>query len=221
MVMQIATAATQQSAATEHINSNIDQIARIASSTVTGAQQTAAALHDLAGVALNLQQLVGQFRLSADGATGHGHSRASASQLDQAVSNSLDFGRVKMAHRSWRLKLRSFLDGRENIDPAKLASHRDCELGKWIYASGLGAYGHLQEMADLEKKHKDMHARVKQVVELKHAGKASEAEQEFSRVCSEAEGVVALIDRVEAQVIGTRAHAARGRELNTATPVHR
>jgi len=210
MVTQIATAATQQSAATEQINSNIDQSARIASSTVTGAQQTAAALQDLAGVALNLQQLVGQFRLSADGTAGHGRSRDHASQLGQAVSDSLDFGRVKMAHRSWRLKLRSFLDGRENIDPAGLASHRGCELGKWIYASGMTAYGHLQEMADLEKKHKDMHARVKQVVELKHAGKASEAEQEFFRVCEAGEEVIALITRVEAQVIGFRAHAVEG-----------
>ncbi|MFI5089321.1 MAG: methyl-accepting chemotaxis protein [Terriglobales bacterium] len=207
MVTQIATAATQQSATTEHINSNIEEIARIASSTVTGAQQTAAALHDLAQVALNLQQLVGQFRLSADGAAGNGCSRSRASQLDQAVSNSLDFGRVKMAHRSWRLKLRSFLDGRENIDPAKLASHRGCELGKWIYASGMAAFGHFQEMADLEKRHKDMHALVKQVVELKHAGKASEAEQEFSRVCEAGEEVIALITRVEARVIGSRAHA--------------
>jgi len=76
MVTQIATAATQQSAATEQVNGNIEQIARIASSTVTGAQQTAAALHDLAGVALDLRQLVGQFRLSADGAANGSRAHA-------------------------------------------------------------------------------------------------------------------------------------------------
>jgi len=53
-----------------------------------------------------------------------------------------------------------------------------------------------------------MHARVKQVVELKHAGKAGEAEQEFTRVCEAAEGVIALIDGVEAQVIGSRVTGA-------------
>ena len=61
---------------------------------------------------------------------------------------------------------------------------------------------------DLEKKHKDMHALVKQVVEMKHTGKAREAEQGFSRVCEAAEEVVALISGVEAQAIGSRAHAA-------------
>ena len=36
------------------------------------------------------------------------------------------------------------------------------------------------------------------------------AEQEFSRVCEAAEGVVALITAVEAQVMGGRAHVAAG-----------
>jgi methyl-accepting chemotaxis protein len=199
MVTQIATAATEQSAATEHINGNIEQIAKIASSTVAGARQTASALEDLSGLALTLRQLVEQFRLSSDGTDGGGRSHAS--QLDQAVSNSVDFARVKMAHRSWRLKLRSFLDGNENIDRAGLGSHRDCELGQWIYGGGRSAYSHLPELGELEKKHQDMHSLVKQVVELKHAGRAREAEQEFSRVGDAAEQVVALITKVEAQVM--------------------
>jgi methyl-accepting chemotaxis protein len=206
MVTQIATAATQQPATTEPINSNIEQIARIASSTEAGVQQTAGAIQDLSALALNLRQVLGQFRLS-DGTEGTGRSRSS--QVDQAVTNSMDFARVKMAHRSWRLKLRSFLDGRENIDSKGLASHRDCELGKWIYGGGTSAYSRLPEMQELEKKHKDMHALVKHVVKLKHAGKASEAEQEFSRVGDAAEQVVALITKVEAQVMaGSRAVGA-------------
>jgi len=123
-----------------------------------------------------------------------------------------------MGHRSWRIKLRSFLDGRENIDHQGLASHRDCELGKWIYGGGMSAYSHLHEMQDLETKHRDMHALVKHVVELKHAGKTGEAEQGFSRVCDQAEGVVALITRVEAQVIGSRAHAGASLSAGARTP---
>ena len=129
--------------------------------------------------------------------------------MDQAVSSSVDFARVKMAHRSWRLKLRSFLDGHESIDGGKLASHRDCELGKWIYGGGMAAYSHFQEMGELEAQHKEMHALVKQVVELKHAGRVSEAEQAFTRVADAGEGVIALITAVEAHVIGSRA-AVRG-----------
>jgi methyl-accepting chemotaxis protein len=204
MITHIATAATEQSAATEEINNNVEQISQIASSAVAGAQQTASALHDFSGLALNLRQLVGQFRLS-DGAGGNGRAGAGARQT---AGSSVDFARVKMAHRSWRLKLRSFLDGRENIDRKGLASHRDCELGKWIYAAGLSEFGHLHEMEELEQKHQNMHELVKHVVELKHAGKVKEAEQGFSQVCSTAEEVVGLISRVEVQAAATGARAA-------------
>jgi len=34
------------------------------------------------------------------------------------------------------LKLRNFLDGGENLPTEKLASHRDCQLGKWLYSDG-------------------------------------------------------------------------------------
>ena len=214
MVTQIATAATEQSATTEHINNNIEEIAKIASSSESGARQTAGALQDLAGLATNLRRLVGQFRLSLDGAEATGYARTS--QVDQAVSNSVNFARVKMAHRSWRLKLRHFLDGKENIDRKGLASHRDCELGQWIYGGGSAAYGHLREMLELEKKHEEMHVLVKRVVELKHAGKADEAEQGFSRVCELAEGVVTLITAVEAHAIGPRAASAAGADFSGA-----
>jgi methyl-accepting chemotaxis protein len=77
MVTNIATAAPEQSATTESINSNVDQIAKITAAQAAGAQQTSQALEDLSGLALNLQQLVGQFRLGSNGRGqngGNGHS---------------------------------------------------------------------------------------------------------------------------------------------------
>jgi methyl-accepting chemotaxis protein len=120
--------------------------------------------------------------------------------MDSSVAASLDFSRVKMAHRSWRLKLRGFLDGRENLDPSKLASHQACELGKWIYAEGMATYSHVHGFQELESKHKAMHDVVKQVVELKHAGKVQDAEEAFTYVANTGEEVVALLTKVEAQV---------------------
>jgi methyl-accepting chemotaxis protein len=214
MVTHIATAATEQSAATEQINGSIDQIAKITETSAAGAQQTTNALQDLSALALNLQRLVGQFRLAADDSSGRaqnpGNRHTQGSQIDDGVGASVDFARVKMAHRSWRLKLRGFLDGREDLDHKKLASHKDCELGKWIYSEGQRKYSHLHDLDALEKKHQAMHAMVKQVVELKHAGKTREAEEEFTRVANSAEEVVALLENVERAVThpGTRAAAA-------------
>jgi methyl-accepting chemotaxis protein len=66
MVTHIATAATEQSAATEEVNTNLEQIAKITGETAEGAQQSAKACHELSSLALDLQNLVSQFKLSSD-----------------------------------------------------------------------------------------------------------------------------------------------------------
>ena len=152
MVTQIATAATQQAAATQEIDNNVDQIARIAASTESGAQQTVGVLEDLSGVGAEPAPVGRPVRLSADGA-----GLSLVVMVNQAVKEQRGFlPRQDGAPQFFcGFKLRHFLDGHENIDRKGLASHRDCELGKWIYAGGMAAYGHLQEMQELETRHKD------------------------------------------------------------------
>jgi len=72
MVVHIATAAQQQSGATEEVSGNMEQISRISQDTATGAQQTAKACHDLSGMALDLQSIVGQFKLTNGNGNGNG-----------------------------------------------------------------------------------------------------------------------------------------------------
>jgi methyl-accepting chemotaxis protein len=66
MITQIATAATEQSSATEEVNTNMDQIAGLVKESVIGAQQSAAACQDLSNLALDLQRLVRNFKTSAE-----------------------------------------------------------------------------------------------------------------------------------------------------------
>jgi len=63
MVTHIATAATQQSSATEDINNSMTQIARQLIESAEGAQQSEKACQELSGLALDLRKLVGNFWL--------------------------------------------------------------------------------------------------------------------------------------------------------------
>jgi hypothetical protein len=63
MITEIATAASEQSSTTEQVNGNIEQIARLGKESAIGAQQSATACQDLSGLALDLQTLVGKFKL--------------------------------------------------------------------------------------------------------------------------------------------------------------
>lgn len=112
----------------------------------------------------------------------------------------VNFAVAKMAHQTWRLKLRSYLNDLEQIDPKGLVSHRECGLGKWIYSTETASFAALPDFIELESKHKSMHQLVKQVIEMKQIGREKEAEREFLRVREAADQVVALISKLEERV---------------------
>ncbi len=63
MIAHIATAATEQSSATEQVNQNVELIARLVNESAIGAGQSAKACQDLSGLALDLQKMVSSFKL--------------------------------------------------------------------------------------------------------------------------------------------------------------
>jgi len=81
MITHIATAAAEQSSATEQVNQNVEQISRLVNESADGAQQSAKACQDLSGLALDLQKTVAAFNLDSRLA---GNGRATA--LDAAAS---------------------------------------------------------------------------------------------------------------------------------------
>lgn len=64
MVAAIATAAAEQQAATEEISANIEQIAEITQGAAAGAEESARAVHELSTLAMDLQSMVGKFKVS-------------------------------------------------------------------------------------------------------------------------------------------------------------
>lgn len=65
MIATIATAATEQSATTEQINSNVSQISGSTQESSAAAAQTSKACSDLSSLAFDLQHLVKQFKLES------------------------------------------------------------------------------------------------------------------------------------------------------------
>jgi methyl-accepting chemotaxis protein len=65
MITRIATAAVEQSSATEQVNQNVEQITRLVNESASGAQQSAKACQDLSALAVELQKMVNSFRLES------------------------------------------------------------------------------------------------------------------------------------------------------------
>ena len=111
-----------------------------------------------------------------------------------------DFAVARVMHIAWKSSLRSFIDGKETMTEEQAVSHKECDLGKWMYSDGLAAYGSMAEMQELEKIHQDLHAIVKRVIQLKHSGDTSGAEQELSKLEPVSQRIFSLLVSIEQKI---------------------
>ena len=66
MITHIATAATEQAAATEQVNGNMEQISRMVQQSAVSAEESAKACQDLSSLAFDLQQVVSKFKVDGN-----------------------------------------------------------------------------------------------------------------------------------------------------------
>jgi methyl-accepting chemotaxis protein len=111
-----------------------------------------------------------------------------------------DFAVARVMHIAWKSSLRSFLDGKESMTEEQAVSHKDCDLGKWMYSDGMAAYGTMQEMQELEKVHTDLHTIVKKVIQLKNSGDNPAAEQELSKLEPVSQKIFSLLVAIEQKI---------------------
>ncbi|MFW6021884.1 MAG: methyl-accepting chemotaxis protein, partial [Guyparkeria sp.] len=178
MSMQIATATEEQSAVAEEMDRNITSISGETEETTDGARQVAQLGTDLSGMAAELQKLLEQFNTDS--------------------SSSFDFASAKAAHRAWKTRLRAYLNGDDQaLDPSNIASDRQCALGKWYFGEGKQKFGHLSAMKAIEEPHRQLHQKVKEVIDLKQAGEIEKSERELQTVSALSDRIVRLLDEVE------------------------
>ena len=177
MNLQIASAAEEQSAVAEEINRNIVNIARVSSETAMEAHTILETSSNLAGLSMELQDAVGQFKIGESGA--------------------LDLSKAKSAHRAWKARLRAFLDGKESLSLQEAVSHEHCVLGKWYYGEGMANFGHIHEMKALEAPHAELHKLIKEIIKLKEENNMPEAENLYRRVPPLSDQIINYLDTVE------------------------
>jgi methyl-accepting chemotaxis protein len=118
--------------------------------------------------------------------------------------NALTFKTFKVKHRAWKTRLKDFLEGKGGLTEAQAISHKDCGLGKWMYAEGLQHYSTIPEMKSLEKVHINLHETVKNIVCLKNEGKAAEADTEYQKIGPISDEIIDLLTVIEKKVSATQ-----------------
>ena len=116
----------------------------------------------------------------------------------------LDFVLARSKHLAWKLKVESFLHGDRSLTEAQAVSHRDCELGEWLYSTGLKKYEHISQMRDLELAHIELHAIVRRIVQMKRAGDEARARLELKKLGPASNTLIRLLKEVEEDYSASR-----------------
>ncbi|KOR33366.1 hypothetical protein TI05_01395 [Achromatium sp. WMS3] len=109
-----------------------------------------------------------------------------------AVKHAFNASVAKLQHEMWKNKIITFLNG--GPVPTEV-SHRECQLGKWLYEEGgKEEYGSLPEMRHLEKEHTKFHDVIKQAIAMQQAGNEKEAWNLYESLKPLSKELLAIID---------------------------
>jgi len=115
----------------------------------------------------------------------------------------LDFSMARLDHLEWKGKLKSSLEDRGDQSEGLAISHRDCDLGKWLYSHGLEKYDHFPLMMELEITHQQLHSIAKNILRMRDSGDRVGAKEEFSKMRPISDKLIALLMELEKQVAGS------------------
>lgn len=79
-------------------------------------------------------------------------------------------------HAEWKLKFRSAISKKEQMDAVTIGKDNCCPVGQWLYGEGKTRWGSKPEFQKALEKHKAFHVQAGQVAGLINAGKYAEAE---------------------------------------------
>ncbi len=114
--------------------------------------------------------------------------------------NAMTFRTFKIKHRAWKTRIKDFLEGKGGLTEQQAISHKDCSLGKWMYAEGADLFRTIPEMKTLEKVHASLHDTVKRIVSLKQGDRAAEAEDEYLKIGPISDEIINLLTAIENKV---------------------
>lgn len=123
----------------------------------------------------------------------------------------LDVNTARLAHLRWELALEASVNGGDG--PAPMRGHEDCELGHWIYGTGLARYGKHNSVWQLKSTHKRFHHLAEETVVALAAGnqgRASEAMASVRRLSGE---ILYLLTSLELDVIESAMTRANGSDI--------
>ncbi|RUM94407.1 MAG: hypothetical protein DSZ28_03355 [Thiothrix sp.] len=207
IISEISIANQEQSMGIEQVNQSVLKMDESTQQNAAMVEQVAAASESLGEQSNELNQMMSFFELasiiSKQSYNDQDNRSSSRPWSENSSSNSppkLNIASAKSKHLSWKTRIRSFLDGKESLTMEQAVSHRDCDLGKWIYSEGIKYLGSSEAFNQLEKCHAGLHADIKTIITLKEQGNNNKAEDHYRNIEAASGKVVGYLDIIEGEI---------------------
>ncbi|MEO5342862.1 MAG: CZB domain-containing protein [Gammaproteobacteria bacterium SHHR-1] len=115
----------------------------------------------------------------------------------------LDVNIARVIHLKWEEQLEALIRGKSG-DDLRLSSHEDCDLGVWIYSSGLQKYAQRPEIWALKDVHKAFHRHALEVTQAVAAGDEAAAEAAMQQVRGLSKEIIYQLTQMELAIIESR-----------------
>ncbi len=195
IMSEISAASMEQTSGIEQVNQAIGQMDDVTQQNAALVEQAAAAAESLEEQTQSLAVAVDHFKLggTARGFTGFANAdpvpivsqsriksipAKTAPYQNTAVSDNLgiDLDKALEKHSEWKVKLRTAISKREEMDAVTISRDDCCDFGKWLHLDAKSHLAHEPSYADCVSKHAAFHIEAGRVANTINAKKFSEAE---------------------------------------------
>ena len=169
---EVATGAHEQNQGISQIGEAVQELDHMTQQNAALVEETAAAALAMQNQARHLVEDVARFKLPAHvklialGAAGQDDAPAAGFNFDQAIE----------AHRQWKVRLRSAIAKKDQLDADTICRDDQCPLGKWLHGDGGQRWSQKPLFTQLLAKHADFHQSAGSVARKINAGQYADAE---------------------------------------------
>lgn len=181
MISQIAVTVEQQSATSEEITKNINESAKIAAELESISQTIVRHSYEILKVSSDLRHTV--------------------SSVKTKYSEKMMFDIFKGDHERLKIRVTAHLRGVERLDPAKLADHKACGIGKWYYSDEGRKHKDLRRFSELEDLHTKYHSIARDIIEAHNKGDANRVNTLLKEMESIGKGLNNILDDMKEDYI--------------------
>ncbi|GEM_PF-2383509 len=160
----------------KEIAQSITRVDQAAREFMKGAKSTQTVGLTLSSISEHLQKNVGNFHLD---------------------NKHFDAAPIKAAHNIWKARLGELIEGNLALNPAEIASHRDCAFGKWYFGPGTQEYGSHPVFQEINEWHEKVHETARAIAQKMKDLDKSGAIQLYGRFLDLTRNLFRLLDELE------------------------